>query len=406
MKILQVNAVYGIMSTGRTCLELSDFLWNNGHECITFYGEGPGDGEHAVYMGSTLSHKIHALSARICGDWGIGSWNATSKLLKFINKYSPDVVHLRNLHGNYVHLPMLLSYLAKYAIPVVITLHDFMPMTGGCAHFTTNSCNNWTIGCLKCRHLHRGLDYLLWNRAADVYTSRKKLYTQLPRLGVLGVSEWTATIARRSPLFSNANYISHVYNWINFEIFKPHGKVADSKLRYKLDIGNRKMILGVSSGWGSSKGLDEFCRLAQMLGDEYRIVLVGNIPANIKLPSNILSVGSTDSTQALAAYYSAADVFVHLSLQETFGKVIAEALACGTPAIVFNSTASPELISPMTGIAVNPDDGIRGISASIRTILNAPTFYTADACVAHARTNFNYSRNCSLQLSFYNQLLK
>ena len=402
MRILQINAVYGIMSTGRNTQQISAFLRSQGHECISFYGESRGNYENTVFMGSDLSHKVHAISARLTGEAGIGSWSATRRLISFIKEYNPDVVHLQNLHGNFVHIPMLLRYLADADVPTVISLHDCFFFTGGCMHYTSNQCFKWLDNCENCQYLRRGKNYIFSNRAGHNLQRKKDLFNAIPRLAVCGVSQWTENEARRSPVFANAKIITHVYNWIDLETFKPLSSEENTAIKRRLGASNQPMILGVSSGWGASKGLDDFSKLATRLPN-VKIVLVGKMPENVDLAPNIIAVGSTENVDQLAQLYSAADVFVHLSKEESFGKVIAEALACGTPAVVYNSTAMPEIVDDATGRVVEPGN-INGVATAIHEVLESP--FMADACRNRATELFEMSRNLYTQTEIYKRISK
>ena len=161
MKILIVNAVYKIKSTGRTYFELSEYARNNGHECLVVYGNSFGNYENSYFMGGNLDHKLHALKSRITGKIGCFSLCATNKLIKLIKEYKPDVVHLGNLHGNYVHIPKLLSYLAKNNIPTSITLHDCFFFTGYCTHYTLNRCYKWQEQCKNCKYKEKYMSWFL-----------------------------------------------------------------------------------------------------------------------------------------------------------------------------------------------------------------------------------------------------
>lgn len=402
MKIVQINAVYGIMSTGRNVMELSDFLKKEGNECITFYGGCQQPSEKDIYfMGSTLTHKIHALTSRLFSDAGRGSIIATKKLLRFLEEYKPDIVHLNNLHGNFIHINVLLEFLAKNDIPTVVHLHDCFFFTGGCMHYTSNDCFKWLVECDDCQFLQRGKNFIFSNRANRNLKNKIRLFSSIPRLAVCGVSKWTENEARRSPVFANAKIITHIYNWVDLDIFKPQSPKINDDTRKKLNIGNSPMILGVASVWGRAKGLNDFNKLAQLLTD-FTIVLVGRMPLNVNLAPNIIAVGSTESVHQLVRLYSASDVFVHLSLEETFGKVTAEALACGTPAIVYDSTASPELVSSDTGAVLKPGD-IYSVAKAVTDILTAPQM--SDACRTRAISLFDMSTNIRAQIKVYNDLI-
>lgn len=405
MRILQINAVYGTMSTGRSCKEFHDWAVSHGHEVLTVYGNEPRaevPTSEAFYLGSTLGHKLHALTGRLFGDAGIGSWHATRRLIGIIRSFRPDVVHLRNLHGNFVHIPMFLRFLAKEDIPTVVHNHDCFWFTGGCMHYTVNGCDGWRKDCSECKYLKRGKNFLIVNRADVALNRKKQLFQAIPRLAAIGVSKWTAEQAAKSAVFCNASIVDYVYNWIDLDIFCPQGTAIDKATRTSLGINDGDiMVLGVASGWGLSKGLDHFLRLREMLPPSTRIFLVGKMDSSVSLPDGVTALGSTESTSHLAKLYSASDVFVHLSLEETFGKVTAEALACGTPAVVYRSTASPELVSPDTGVVVAPGD-LRAVADAITRLA---ALQTAEACQARAQSLFNISINAVHLLKIYQETI-
>ena len=94
-----------------------------------------------------------------------------------------------------------------------------------------------------------------------------------------------------------------------------------------------------------------------MLDDSCRIVLVGTSERDRRrLPANILAFGRTDGAAALAEIYAAADLFFNASVEETFGMPTVEALACGTPAVVYHATALPETVDESCGFVVSPHD--------------------------------------------------
>ena len=130
MKVLQINAVYNLSSTGRTCSQLQDYINNNtSYECKTAFCYG-GNENDGYIIGSKLDRNIHGFLSRLFGKQGYYSFSSTKKLISYMDDYKPDVVHLRNLHGNYINLPLLFDYLSKKKIPVVVTLHDCWFYTG------------------------------------------------------------------------------------------------------------------------------------------------------------------------------------------------------------------------------------------------------------------------------------
>lgn len=344
MKVLQINAVYKNASTGRICYELHNHLVKGGNECITIYGNHKGKYEDTYYAGNVISQKVHAFFTRITGKIGYFSRFQTAKVIRFIKKYSPDVVHLHNLHGNFIDIPKLLKFLGENDIPTVVTLHDCFFYTGGCTHYTVNNCYKWQSKCKKCKY-----NKLTWffDKTEKMFLDKERLFGSIKRLGVIGVSKWIANEARKSPVLKNAVIIESIYNGIDLNIFRN----KESDFKEKNGLQNCKIILGVASGWSAKKGLNIFLELADKLKEDEKIVLVGNTSEKID-SEKIISIPATDNVEELVNMYNAADVFVQASKEETFGNVVAEALACGVPVITNTYTANPELVSTDCGIVV------------------------------------------------------
>lgn len=345
MKILQINAISKIRSTGRLCAEIADYLNDNGHEGYVAYSVGV-PYEKGYRIGTTAEAKIHAFLSRLFGLQAYYSKTGTRKLLRYLGELKPDVVHLENLHGNYINLELLLNYLAKNDIPTVLTLWDCWFFTGKCCHFTEDNCYKWKTECGNCPRLKKDNNSWFFDRTKKMRRDKKEWFGKIPRLAVVGVSDWITGEAKQS-LLSSAKLMTRIYNWIDLDIFKP---VDTDNLKKRLGLTNYFIILGVASSWSTVKGLESFIGLSKVISEDMRIVMIGQCPAGTELPGNILHVEETHSINEMAEYYAMADVLVNLSVEETFGLVTAEALACGTPVVVINSTANPELVGDGCGI--------------------------------------------------------
>ena len=403
MKILQINAVYNMGSTGRNVKETAEYIKAQGIESRIATSAGATNDEEVYVVGNWLDKKMHALCSRFFGLQAYFSKQSTKKLIKWIKKQRPDVVHLHNLHANYIYLNELLKYLAKADIPTVITLHDCWFFTGKCSHYTVENCYKWETGCYNCPKLKEDHNSWFFDKTKTMWRDKVKYFQAIPRLSVVGVSDWITNEARRAPMFKNATSISRIYNWVDLEIFKP--RETDIVKRYDLP-DHKFLILCISAGWDEGsirfKNLMEF---AMALSDSMHIVLVGGIKDSINLPQNITSIGYISSLAELAEIYSNVNVYVHLSYEDTFGKVIAEALACGTPAVVYNSTACPELIANGCGVVVSPGN-IEEIVDGLNMIQLQGKYYYQKTCRLQAEKLFSLQKNCAEYLKTYKETQK
>ena len=400
MKVLQINAVSGIRSTGRIVSEITNRLNKTGNDGIIASSAGESTYK-GIKIGNKFDTKIHSFLSRIFGTQAYFSKRATKRFLKSVTELKPDVVHLHNLHSNYINLKLLLNYLAKNDIPTVITLHDCWFYTGKCTHYTVDCCYKWQTGCRECPRLKKDNPSWFFDRTSRMYNDKKNWFSAIPRLAVVGVSDWITNEAQKSFL-SCAKIITRIYNWIDLDVFKPQ---ETNRLRRDLNLQNRFILLGVASGWSNAKGLDKFIELSNMVSSDMSIVLVGRMNSNIKLPSNIIQINETHNAMELAQYYSLADVYLNLSLEETFGKTIAEALACGTPAIVFDSTACAEVVGTDCGIVVSPND-IEAVYNGVLKVKNLGKNFFTGKCIQRAVENFNMNDNIQETIKLYYQILK
>lgn len=398
MKILHINAVCGTGSTGRICVESCNYLDKSGNECYIAYSDGF-TYKNGYKIGMTLEKKLHGLCSRIFGIQGYFSKSGTRKLLKYMDIINPDVVQLGNLHANYINLQILLSYLADKNIPTVVVLHDCWFYTGKCTHYTVDGCYKWKDNCGNCPRLKKDNPSWFFDRTAEMYKAKKKWFERIPRLAVVGVSDWITNEATKS-LLSSAKIIKRIYNWIDLEVFSPTNTVV---LRKKLNIEDKFIILGVSTCWSESKGLNKFLELSQIISEDMIIIMVGSMEHNICLSKNIIHIKETHNVNELVEYYSMADIFVNFSLEESFGKVTAEALACGTPVVTVNSTANPELIGKGCGYIIKSIN-YENILTLLRVIKkNGKSYYSQD-CINYAQRNFDMHDRINEYVTLYKEL--
>lgn len=402
MKVVQINAVCGFSSTGRTCVELADVLISNGHECKILYGNGTSDYSHAISVSNKWLVKLNALRARITGNDMGGCFISTYRIIRFLKQYQPDVVHLRNLHAHYVNLPILCNFLAKHDIPTVITLHDCWFYTGGCTHYTAAKCYRWQDCCHNCPGYTNGIKSWFYNNPSVTFKKKKSAILSIPRLAVIGVSDWITNEARKSFL-QKATILKRIYNWIDTSVFYPRS----GNLRQHFNLPEEKfLVLCIGAGWhANTSKCRDLQRLAEGIPDNMRIILAGYVAPDIQLPDSVIKVGYISDTEKLTQLYSVADAYVHLSQEDTFGKVIAEAMACGTSTVVYDATACPEVVNLGNGCIVKSGD-IGAIIENLRIIQNTSCKSSIDTAVANTKMNFDKKTLISETIELYTNLVQ
>ena len=182
------------------------------------------------------------------------------------------------------------------------------------------------------------------------FDRKKAAFTGVSNMELIVPSHWLEGLVKQS--FLKEYPVEVVYNTIDTNVFKP----TPSDFRERYGLQNKKIVLGVASVWEERKGLNDFIKLAQMLDDNYAIVLVGLTEKQIKqMPKKILGIKRTNSAKELAAIYTAADVFVNPSVEETFGMTTVEAQSCGTNTIAYQGTACEEVSKQYGGQVVHCD---------------------------------------------------
>lgn len=342
MKILMINSVCGIRSTGRICTDIADELSKQGHTVKIAYGRETVPEKYqkyAVRIGSDLNVKVDALTTRIFDNAGFNSKNATKKFLEWVKEYDPDVIHLHNIHGYYINLPLLFEYLSKADKKVIWTLHDCWTFTGHCPHFTIAKCDRWKTGCHDCPQKKVYPTSMVFDRSELNWKQKRKIFTSVKDMTIVTPSKWLAGLVKQSYLKKYPVVV--INNGIDTTVFKP----TPSDFRKKYSLEGKKIILGVQSSWSESKGLNDFIELSKKLNENYAIVLVGLKEKQIRqMPEKIICISRTNSQTELAEIYTAADVLFNPTYEDNYPTVNLEAQACGTPVVTYNTGGSPESV--------------------------------------------------------------
>ena len=391
MRVVQINAVSGTGSTGVIARHISDMLNNHGIENYIFYATGYDSYECAVKISDNLDMKIHALMSHITGKQAYFSKHSTRKLIKRLDDIQPDIVHLHNLHHNFINLNMLLQYLADKDIKTVITLHDCWFFTGKCTHYAFQKCNRWQNGCGNCPLLKADNPSWFFDRTAKIWADKKKYFEKIKRLEIVGVSEWIAGEARKS--FLNCGNISCIHNGINTAVFTPNG--ADLRDEYML--GDKFVILGMANKWESDQNAGLLEYVLQQLDKDCVMLLVGGKTEDI---DNIINIPYQTSPKGLAEVYRTADALVNVTHGDSLPTVNMEAMACGTPVITYDVCGSPEIITDNTGIVVSEGDKSALVDAIYEVKKKGKGMYSKN-CVLHIADNYEQYTQFDNYLGIY-----
>lgn len=355
MKILMINSVCGIRSTGRICTDLAEQLEKEGNEVKIAYGREivPERFERlAVRIGGDFDAKLSAIHTRLTDRHGFANKRATARFLKWATEYDPELLWLHNIHGYYINVEMLFAWIkSRPQMKVKWTLHDCWAFTGHCSHFTVAKCDKWKLQCEKCAQKERYPKSRVLDNSYGNFQRKKAAFTGVERMQINTPSKWLAGLVKES--FLSEYPVEVVYNTIDLNVFKP--TEGDFRERYGLE--KKKLIIGVASTWDERKGLQDFLKLSGRLGEDCAIVLVGLDNKQMsELPANIIGIKRTNSPRELAALYSAADVFFNPTYEDNYPTVNLEAEACGTPVVTYDAGGSRETVKRADSCVIEVGD--------------------------------------------------
>lgn len=259
-------------------------------------------------------------------------------LIEEIKHHKYDIVHFHDLTT--AVSPFTLKLLSRN-IPVVWTMHDTSPFTGGCIN--PFGCDHFTQGCYDCPqkgnwpmdgHFHWG----------PLYQKIKKYIHQEPNIHLISPSQWLIQMAKKSHIIQKDIHL--INNCVNQEIFKALDK---NIAKQQLGIQHERFTIVIAAGNVSSKtkGVDYALKILAALQKriDFKLVLIGAMSDKVMFAEfDYISSGYTTSTDTLNLYFNAADIFLNCSLGDNFPLVVLESLASGTPVIGFKTGGIPEMI--------------------------------------------------------------
>jgi len=360
-----INEECGTGSTGRICTDIAAALESNGNEVKIAFGRNadivPAQySKYAVRIGNDIDLKIHGLITRAFDATGFGSMRATRKFIHWIYQFDPDIIHLHNLHGYYINIDLLFSCLKQLNKPVVWTLHDVWPFTGHSAYCDAVGCSKWKNGCENCPQI-KVYPKSYVDRSKRNWERKRNIFCGVTNLTIVTPSKWLAELVEDS--FLNEYPVKVINNGIDTGKFH---KVS-THLRSDLRLQRKKILLSVATVWNDLKGLSDFERLADLLGENYKIILVGGMTNSQEkeLPESILHIRRTQDVNEMVELYNTADIYLNLTYCDTYPTVNLEAASCGTPVITYAVGGSTESAEMFGGISVRRGD-VEAVAHAVR----------------------------------------
>lgn len=386
MKIVQINAVCGMGSTGGITIEISKMLNAHNIENYIFYTYGKYDYEQGIKYSSNFYIKLNAVLARVFGNYGFNSRLSTGKLIRKLKEIKPDIVHLHNIHGHDVNLKEFFCYLKESGVRVIWTFHDCWAFTGYCMHFDLLKCPKWQKLCKECPQKKQ---YSIFcDKSEKLFLAKKELFNGIDDMTIVTPSEWMAALTKHS--FMNKIPVQVINNGVDLDVFH----LKNTNIRQKLGLDDKYVVLGIPKG-----ELERFLELADKMDNKYQLLLVGLSKKELKrLPGNVLGMGKVQNRETMAEIFCASNVFVNMTMQDTFPTVNLESLACGTPVITFNTGGSPEAVDDETGAVVEKEN-IAELYKSIQEICNGPD--RSEACIKRAKSLYNANERFADYLDLY-----
>lgn len=341
MKVLFINCTYKEGSTGKIICDISKEAAIEEYRFC--YENGPkSDGKQLYLIANRFEQLFYYCWARMVGLKYSTGYLPTARLLAYLRKEKPDVVHIHCPNAYTVNIPWLLNFLKRKKIPTVITNHAEFFYTGNCPH--AYDCTKYLTGCGHCDFVFDAKRKFLFDRTHREWVRMKNAFDGFDTVKMVCVSKWAEERLKESPLTKHLP-VQVVFNGVDTSIFRFNEKCRE---KLGLDI-DKKIVLQVTASFSAkeddSKGGYYFIELARKMPQCQFVVCGTNLLCDTdSIPDNLLVLGRISSQEELALYYGAADVTVITSKRETFGMACAESLCCGTPIIGFRA-GGPESVA-------------------------------------------------------------
>ena len=293
------------------------------------------------------------------------------------------------------------SFFFKNTKPVVWTLHDMNPFTGG-EHYAEEYLGIDQNGKPNFREVSKEEKM----KTEFNLELKKKAISQFNNLNIVAPSRWLAGEAKKSELFK-AFPIHHIPNGLDSDVFKPLDK---SFARSLFNIPeNKKVILFVADSIDNNrKGFIYLKRAFEQISEREDLILcaIGNTANELSSRSDILNLGFINDERLMSAAYNAADAFVIPSLMDNLPNTVIESLMCGTPVIGFPVGGIVEMIQDKENGLLAKDISVSGLTEAISYFLNHSDKFSKEIIRANAVKNYNAKKQADRYIELFKNILE
>ena len=310
-----------------------------------------------------------------------------------------DLIHLHWINDGLLDL----ASLQRCRKPIVWTVRDLWPTTGLC-HYP-QGCERQAAGCGGCPLLPA--PRWPWPDPSRRGYARKRRRLARAPITYVGISPWVARTLQASPITAGRP-VEMIWNCIDTAAFRP---LPSHQARRELGLepeGGPYLLAEWrsprSEPWKGFQHLVALLPRLRALGAT--LLLFGRVPADLADlagTGGVVNLGRVDDDARLRRIYAAADVFVCPTLQEAFGKTMAEAMACGTPVAAFAASAPADLVEPgLSGALAAAGDSEALLEAILQLLPQADRL--SAHCAARARRRFSETEAASAYADLYERL--
>lgn len=308
------------------------------------------EGTEVTRLTSLVESGLHLVLTRLTGIQGYGSPLATRRLVRLVQGWRPDVIHVHNAHGYYLDLDWLVRLRdGGWHGPVVWTLHDTWALTGRCAYFM--ECDRWLRGCGRCPDLKR-YPRTFFDTSGLMWRKKRAAFTTARGLTLVSPSQWLASAAKRS--FLGDLEVRVIPNGVDTGEFASR---EGERFRRRHDIPEEQcIVLFAAKDLDVERKGGRFASgvMAEIGQGNVTVVSIGRTAQRLPEGENFRHLGAIEEPGAVAEVFGAADMFCILSLEENFPTTVLEALASGTPVVGFAVGGVVEQVTTECGRLFEP----------------------------------------------------